>query len=55
MDGHLTRAEFGRAMELAQPALMQIYAAQKDALTRRYALEPSDDPEDQATSEPQEG
>jgi exosome complex component RRP41 len=55
MDGHLTRVQFDRAMELAVPALNQIYAAQKDALARRYAVEQSDEPEDPAPSEPQEG
>ncbi len=37
MDGHLTVAEFNKAMEYAVPALEQIYQMQKDALRRRYA------------------
>ncbi len=57
MDGHLTRAEFDRAIELASGALPKIYALQKDALARRYAVEkegaePGEEPQ---ASEPAEG
>jgi len=47
MDGHLTRAEFDRAIELGTGALHKIYALQRDALARRYAMEGGgEEPED---------
>jgi exosome complex component RRP41 len=57
MDGHLTRAEFDRAIELASGALPKIYELQKEALARRYAVEkegeePGEEPQ---ASEPTEG
>jgi exosome complex component RRP41 len=51
MDGHLTIAEFERALELAKPALETIYKAQKDALTRKYAVENTEE-EPEETSAP---
>jgi exosome complex component RRP41 len=54
MDGHLTVAEFNKAMDYAVPALEQVYQMQKDALRRRYesteTAEESTD--DQTASEP---
>jgi len=38
MDGHLTQAEFDRALELGVKACHEIYEVQKDALRRRYAI-----------------
>ncbi len=38
MDGHLTQAEFDRALELGVKACHEIYELQKDALRRRYAI-----------------
>lgn len=38
MDGHLTRKEFDSALKLAMGACDKIYATQKDALKRRYAV-----------------
>ncbi|HVO77963.1 MAG TPA: exosome complex exonuclease Rrp41 [Methanomassiliicoccales archaeon] len=57
MDGHLTRSEFDRAIELASGALPKIYELQKEALVRRYAVEnegeePGEEPQ---ASEPTEG
>jgi exosome complex component RRP41 len=47
MDGHLTRAEFDRAIELGTGAMHKIYALQRDALARRYAMEGGgEEPED---------
>lgn len=51
MDGHMTIAEFERALELAKPALETIYKAQKDALTRKYAVENTEE-EPEETSAP---
>jgi len=50
MDGHLTQAEFDRAMELGVKACGEIYELQKDALRRRYAITNSGEAEE----EPQE-
>ena len=38
MDGHLTQAEFNRAIELAKGGCSQIYAVQQDALRRKYSI-----------------
>jgi exosome complex component RRP41 len=54
MDGHLTQAEFDRAMELGVKACGEIYELQKDALRRRYAITNSGEAEDEAKDEPQE-
>jgi exosome complex component RRP41 len=56
MDGHLTVAEYNKAMEYAVPALEQIYQLQKDALRRRYASTETaeESADDQNTSESQE-
>ena len=56
MDGHLTVAEFNKAMEYAVPALEQIYQLQKDALRRRYASTETaeESADDQNTSDSQE-
>jgi exosome complex component RRP41 len=56
MDGHLTVAEFNKAMEYAVPALEQIYQMQKDALRRRYASTETaeESADDQNTSDSQE-
>ncbi len=39
MDGHMTIDEFNRAVEYGVGACEKIYALQKDALRRRYAIE----------------
>ena len=56
MDGHLTVAEYNKAMEYAVPALEQIYQLQKDALRRRYASTETaeESADDQNASESQE-
>jgi exosome complex component RRP41 len=56
MDGHLTVAEFNKAMDYAVPALEQIYQMQKDALRRRYASTETaeESADDQNTSDSQE-
>jgi len=36
MDGHLTQAEFKKALELAKGGCEKIYALQKEALSKRY-------------------
>jgi exosome complex component RRP41 len=38
MDGHLTQAEFDKALEMGVKACQEIYDLQKDALRRRYAI-----------------
>lgn len=38
MDGHFTEDEFDQAMKLSMDAAQRIYALQKDALRRRYAV-----------------
>ncbi len=38
MDGHLTQAEFDKALEMGVKACHEIYDLQKDALRRRYAI-----------------
>jgi len=38
MDGHLTQAEFDKALEMGVKACQEIYELQKDALRRRYAI-----------------
>ena len=40
MDGHLTRGEFDEAFSLAKNACIQILEIQKDALRRKYAVDP---------------
>ena len=55
MDGHMTRAEFERAIELGTAALQKIYTLQKDALTRRYVVEQTNDEPEDSPAEPQEG
>jgi exosome complex component RRP41 len=55
MDGHMTRAEFDRAIELGVGACKRIYDIQKDALARRYTVEKTEEePAEEAPSE-QEG
>jgi exosome complex component RRP41 len=54
MDGHLTQAEFDRAMELGVKACGEIYELQKDALRRRYAITNSGEAEDETKDEPRE-
>ena len=52
MDGHLTVAEFNKAMEYAVPALEQIYQMQKDALRRRYeSTQTAEEPAEEQASE----
>jgi len=57
MDGHMTRAEFDRAIEMGVGACKQIYVLQKDALARRYSAEKTEEEpaEEPAPSEQQEG
>ncbi len=43
MDGHLTKAEFEKAMNMAMNACKDIYEMQKDALRRRYAVGADED------------
>ena len=50
MDGHLTVAEFNKAMEYAVPALEQIYQMQKDALRRQ--IRPPRRPRNRPKSQP---
>jgi exosome complex component RRP41 len=56
MDGHLTKAEFDKALEMGVGACKKIYALQKDALARRYAIEKVvDEAEEPAAEQTAEG
>ncbi|MEM0448975.1 MAG: exosome complex exonuclease Rrp41 [Methanomassiliicoccales archaeon] len=55
MDGHMTRAEFDRAIEMGVRACKRIYEMQKDALARRYAVEKVLDDPIEDTMPEQEG
>ena len=46
MDGHMTRDEFNRAIEMGKGACEQIYEMQKAALRNRYVVEPGADDAD---------
>jgi len=55
MDGHLTREEFERALEMAMEGCRRLYEMQRDALIRRYATpEQPEQPEPAKEEEPQE-
>lgn len=47
MDGHMTRDELYKALDLGQKACEEIYELQRDALKRRYAVEGGDDLEEE--------
>jgi len=56
MDGHMTRAEFDKAIEMGVGACKRIYDLQKDALARRYSVEKSEEDQlEEAPAETQEG
>jgi exosome complex component RRP41 len=54
MDGHLTYAEFNRALELGTSACQTIYELQKDALRRRYRVDSEEDPAEPEAESSQE-
>jgi len=54
MDGHLTYAEFNRALELGTSACQTIYELQKDALRRRYRVDSEEEPADTEAESSQE-
>ncbi|KUK04471.1 MAG: exosome complex component [Methanosarcinales archaeon] len=56
MDGHLTREEFERALEMAMQGCRRLYEIQRDALIRRYAAPEQPEPEkpEKPEEEPQE-
>ncbi len=56
MDGHMTKPEFDKALEMGVGACKKIYALQKDALARRYAIEKViDEAEEPAAEQTAEG
>jgi exosome complex component RRP41 len=56
MDGHMTRAEFDKAIEMGVGACKRIYDLQKDALARRYSVEKTEEDQlEEAPAETQEG
>jgi exosome complex component RRP41 len=52
MDGHMTKAEFDKALGMGVGACKKIYELQKDALARRYAIEKVFDEAEEPAAQP---